>query len=85
MDYEKLHKDTINKLQQMVNSGKITVEVARGICADFVPDSEYERIRKALVKYFTSSISNPDYEICGVPSKEVLVWLENQRTFHLHP
>lgn len=78
MDYEKLHKDTINKLQQMVSCGKITVEVARGICADFVPESEYEKIRIALVKYLTSSITNPDYEICGIPFKEVLAWLGKQ-------
>jgi len=51
MDYKKLHKDTIAKLQEMVNSGKITVEVARGICADFVPESEDERIRKELIDF----------------------------------
>ena len=39
-------------------------------------DSDDERISKALVKYFTSSIENPDYEICGVPFKKVLAWLE---------
>ena len=48
MDYEKLHKDTITKLQEMVTSGKITTETACNICADFVPESEDERIRKEL-------------------------------------
>ena len=51
MDYEKLHKDTIAKLQEMVNSGKITVEIARGICADFIPESEDEKIRKEIVNF----------------------------------
>lgn len=64
MDYEKLHKDTIAKLQEMVNSGKITVEIARGICADFIPESEDERIRKELIEYIkdqqSTFISAPD-------------------------
>ena len=49
MDYEKLHKDTIVKLQEMVNSGKITVETARGICADFVPESDIHFCHQARI------------------------------------
>lgn len=79
MDYEKLHKDTITKLQQMVNSGKITVEVARDICADFVLESEDERIRKiiktSLKSYFEGKLSedtnDTDYAMC-------LTWLKKQ-------
>lgn len=41
-------------------------------------ENEDERIRKAIVKYFTSSITNPDYEIYGIPFKKVLSWLEKQ-------
>ena len=52
MYYEKLHKDTINKLQQMVNSVKITVETACGICADFVPESDDEMVRKQILDCF---------------------------------
>ena len=75
MDYEKLHKDTIAKLQEMVNSGKITVEIARGICADFIQESEDERIRKALIEairhnyVLTGSINH-------IPTKDILAWLE---------
>jgi len=75
MDYEKLHKDTINKLQQMVSCGKITVEVARGICADFVPESEDERIRKRLLEIFESHYSNEWY---GLDANKVIAWLEKQ-------
>ena len=64
MDYKKLHKDTITKLQEMVNSGKITVETACSICADFVPESEDESIRNGLIEYIkdqqSSFISAPD-------------------------
>lgn len=41
-------------------------------------ESDDEKISKALVKYFTSRISNPDYEICGVSFKKVVDWLEKQ-------
>ena len=58
MDYEKLHKDTITKLQEMVNSGKIRVETARGICADFVPESEGEGIRKWIIDELNDSLHN---------------------------
>ena len=77
MDYEKLHKDTIAKLQEMVNSGKIAVEIARGICADFIPESEDEKIRKAIyncVKWF-------GFDSCffkDVSQEECLAWLDNQ-------
>lgn len=64
MDYEKLHKDTINNLQQMVSCGKITIETARSICADFMPENEDERIRKELIEHVkdqqSSFISSPD-------------------------
>ena len=71
MDYEKLHKDTIAKLQEMVNSGKITVETARGICADFVPESEDERIRKELIR-------DIDIAMPIETAQRYIAWLEKQ-------
>jgi hypothetical protein len=76
MDYEKLYKDTINRLKQMVSCGKITVEVARGICADFVPESEDERIRKELIDYFKEN--NAALAFRGISNECVLAWLEKQ-------
>lgn len=76
MDYEKLHKETITKLQEMVNSGKITVETARGICADFIPESEDEKIRKAIINVFAT---HKDYEVFfGVSVKDIITWLKKQ-------
>ena len=60
MDYEKLHKDTINKLQQMVSCGKITIETACGICADFVPESEDERIKKEIMDFIDTKTIDSD-------------------------
>jgi hypothetical protein len=81
MDYEKLHKDTITKLQEMVNSGKITVETARNICADFVPESEDERIRKHLIslfeKFVTLGVAN-ECETSEIKVDDILAWLEKQ-------
>ena len=78
MDYEKLHKDTIVKLQEMVNSGKITVETARGICADFVPEGEDERIKKELLKHLKEGADG--YEPAGGSEdyKRWLDWFEKQ-------
>ena len=77
MDYEKLHKDTITKLQEMVNSGKITVEIARGICADFIPENEDERIRKSLIYHYQGDgcLCTNKYRI---DYKEIRAWLEKQ-------
>ena len=74
MDYEKLHKYTINKLQQMVSCGKITVEIARGICADFVPESEDEKIRKALIDWFSDKAD--DFK--DIAWERIVAWLEKQ-------
>ena len=81
MDYEKLHKDTIAKLQEMVNSGKITVETARGICSDFVPESEdkriIRRIRLAVEDHFSSEGIVYHEDMDNV-RKEIYDWLEKQ-------
>ena len=77
MDYEKLHKDTINRLQQMVSCGKITVETACNICADFVPENEDERIRKSLSTYFAKFNPN-DMWVDGFSFGDIVAWLEKQ-------
>ena len=76
VDYEELHKVTITKLQEMVNSGKITVETACGICADFVPESEGERIRKALIDGFKRYNDGTLFNGCLV--RDIIAWLEKQ-------
>ena len=81
VDYEKLHKDTIAKLQEMVNSGKITVETACCICADFVPESEDERIREDIIRCLKHSGIKPDRPInphVRTTMKDALAWLEKQ-------
>ena len=79
MDYEKLHKDTITKLQEMVNSGKITAEIARGICADFVSESEGKRIRKdiiVLIKDWWDRVNKDNIST----KEQMLAWLEKQES-----
>jgi co-chaperonin GroES (HSP10) len=78
MDYEKLHKDTITKLHQMVNSGKITVETACGICADFVPESEDERIRKDMIETIEKEAHDFPSSVIAEKSHTWLAWLEKQ-------
>ena len=43
-------------------------------------ESEDEKIRKALIKYFTLSDYNADYQCCGVHCKDIVTWLEKQGT-----
>lgn len=79
MDYEKIHKDTLAKLQEMTNSGKITVETARSICADFIPESEDERIRKLLIVLFKNDYdNNPNARFAGIKVKNIIAWLEKE-------
>lgn len=72
MDYEKLHKETLNKLQYMVRNGKMTEDVAKGICSDFVLESDDERVRKMLITLVKKHLVN--HERCMAES-----WLEKQK------
>ena len=60
----------------MVNSGKITVEIARGICADFVPESEDKRIRKYLIKCVNENMFVKPFNTDGVDKQTILIQLE---------
>ena len=42
--------------------------------------NEDERIRKALIKFFTLSDDNADYQCCGVHYKDIVAWLEKQKS-----
>lgn len=77
MDYEKLHKDTINRLQQMVSCGKIPVETACGICADFVPESEDERIRRSLSAFFAKFKPNDMWDD-DFSFGDIVAWFEKK-------
>ena len=80
MDYEKLHKDTIAKLQEMVNSGKITVETACGICADFIPESKDEKIMKAIIKCLKWLQDEARWiNVYGSSFDSIFAWVEKQR------
>ena len=86
MDYEKLHKDTIAKLQEMVNSGKITVETARGICADFVPESEDDRIKRDIIEVLRYGLECEESVLmpgATTTLKEATAWLEKQDSQNL--
>ena len=79
MDYEKLHKDTLQGLQKLVSEGRISEAEAKSICPDFVAESEDERIRKMLLRlcddWETRTPCRVDtYEVPGVRA-----WLEKQK------
>jgi len=66
-----LHKDAV----EMENN--MTTKTCEIIFPE-LKESEDERIRKALIKYFTLSDDNADYQYCGVPCKDIVAWLEKQ-------
>jgi hypothetical protein len=76
----KRYDEALEKFHQFID-GYTRREISKEILEDIfheLRDFDNEKIRKALVKYFTSRITNPDYEICGVPFNDVLAWLEKQ-------
>lgn len=82
MDYEKLHKETLNTLQQMVSDGKITENVAKGICSDFVSESNDKRIIREILETlryglaFEESVLMPG---ATTTLKEAIAYLEKQK------
>jgi len=82
MDYEKLHKETLENLQVMVNEGKITENVAKGICSDFKFESEDERIRKTLMHIVKGACDKYGikYQEKEITEEKLLSWLEKKGT-----
>lgn len=78
MDYEKLHNETLRNLKEMVSKGKITEKVAVGICADFVIESEDEKIRKEIISYVQQAIDSGYGIISERREEKWLAWLEKQ-------
>jgi len=61
----------------MVSCGKITVETACNICADFVPEGESERIRKSLSTYFAKFNPNDMWDD-DFSFGDIVAWFEKQ-------
>ena len=88
MDYEKLHKETLEGLRRLVFEGNITEEMAKKICPDFVMESEDERTRKALIKIVNGIYQDEvDYAFVedGISYEQLFSWLEKHKEFHYSP
>ena len=73
MDYKE-------KVIALLNSKELSKEQKEKL-EDIFPElseSEDERIRKALIRYFTLSDEHAYYEACGVSYKDIVDWLEKQ-------
>jgi hypothetical protein len=73
--HEKKHKEEVVRATQLWECGDITRENLEYIFPELA-ESEDERIRKALIEYFTTSDNNSYYTVCGVDTKKILAWLE---------
>ena len=73
----KAYDEAINKISDVVEAGTIEQGLAEWLFPE-LKESEGERIRKALIKYFTLSDDNADFQCCGVHYKDIVAWLEAQ-------
>ena len=76
MDYEKKYKEALERAREVLNNE----DVERGIMEYLFPElkeSEDERIRKGLIKYFKNFETESLY-IVGINEDEILAWLEKQ-------
>ena len=75
MEYEKKYKEALERAKKY----KLKEDLI--ITQDIFPElaeSEDEKIRKALIKFFALSDDNADYQCCGVHYKDIVAWLEKQ-------
>ena len=73
----KAYDEAKARMSRAFNSNRCTIGFMNEIFPELA-ESEDERIIKALIKYFTLSDDNADYQCCGVHCKDILAWLEKQ-------
>ena len=61
------------------NEALFSVRTALETLHPELAESEDERIRKALIEYFSTSDNTAYYVVCGVATKKILAWLEKQK------
>ena len=77
------YKEKYEKAVQAAMLAKQDTEsaVTIGILEEIFPElreSKDERIRKALIRYFTLSDEHAYNEACGVSYRDIVAWLEKQ-------
>lgn len=83
MDYEKLYKEALRKAKT-IYQGSYKPDIAATIAEILqnvfteIKESEDERIRKAILNYFTKCWGNCKDDVCGIHVEDVIAWLEKQ-------
>lgn len=83
MDYKKKFEDFLDKMQGLLDSAKkqghiiVRVEDIENTFPE-LKESEDERIRKAILNYFTKCWGNCKDDVCGIHVEDVIAWLERQ-------
>lgn len=77
MKYEQKYKEALERARKLYERGTITESL--GHVFPELKESEEERIRKGLIKYFKNFDSESLYTV-GLNEEEILVWLEKQGT-----
>lgn len=72
-----MDNDRLRLAKKALESGSYDKDTIEYIFPE-LKESEDEKIRKALIKYFTLSDDNADYQCCGVHCKDIVAWLERQ-------
>ena len=78
MDYEKAYKEALERARMINNGEDVDVEAGTTTCEYIFPElkeSEDERIRKTLIKYFDAY---PKDYFGGLKKNYIVAWLEKQ-------
>ena len=78
MDYEKAYKEALERARMINNGEDVDVEAGTTTCEYIFPElkeSEDERIRKTLIKYFDAY---PKDYYGALKKSHILAWLEKQ-------
>lgn len=77
-NYKEKYEGLLSRIKTMANAQPSITKAAIESLFPELKESEGETIRKALIKYFTLSDDNADYQCCGVLCKDIVAWLEKQ-------
>lgn len=80
MGCERKYKDALDRARECMKDGAISQNTIDYLCNIFpeLAESDDERIRKALIRYFTLSDEHAYNEACGVSYRDIVAWLEKQ-------
>lgn len=78
MDYEKKYKNLLAKAKEMESQGYIDEECLYDMFPELREESEDERLRKALIKYYSFDKDGGSHALDNITPKQIVTWLKKQ-------